>query len=379
MQVRKKNNGYGGMDMIFVKAQDLKKGMRLAKPIYNKKGVMLYERNTKLTEQGIASIRNFELIGIYVLEPAEPVPPMSDEDIEFERFQTMSVFNLKEDLRAVMNKKEPKGIKKLINSIVKNYGRLYTKVNFMQNLRSPADYVYKHSLNVAILSAILSNVMGIHGEEQEEIVYAALVYEIGKLNLDEKLASKENPDDAEKTEIYDAVKSGHAMLEYIYKMPIGVKRLAGQVQREIYINAADGEEKKLFIGTKIIVVADAYDRMTAMKVDEPPASEICAIRYLREHPEIYAEEIVNSLIAGINIVAPGTCVELKNGEKGLVIRSNIVDVLKPAVLEFEHNKVYELAQLEDDSGFQIKDIMKTMDNRTVVNKELLEKYVSGKI
>ena len=32
--------------MIFVKSEDLKYGMRLAKPIYNKTGVLLYERNT---------------------------------------------------------------------------------------------------------------------------------------------------------------------------------------------------------------------------------------------------------------------------------------------------------------------------------------------
>ena len=89
--------------MIFVKADELKKGMRLAKPIYNKNGVMLYERDSRLTEQGIISIQNFGLIGIYVLEPAEPVPPMSAEDIEFERYQTMAVFAIKEILDAVLS------------------------------------------------------------------------------------------------------------------------------------------------------------------------------------------------------------------------------------------------------------------------------------
>ena len=52
--------------MIFVPAEKLKKGMRLAKPIYNKQGVMLYERNSKLTSQGIQSVRNFGLIGLYI-------------------------------------------------------------------------------------------------------------------------------------------------------------------------------------------------------------------------------------------------------------------------------------------------------------------------
>ena len=49
--------------------------MRLAKPIYNRMGVLLYERDTRLTIQGINSIENFGLIGIFILEPAEPLPP----------------------------------------------------------------------------------------------------------------------------------------------------------------------------------------------------------------------------------------------------------------------------------------------------------------
>ena len=71
--------------MKFVKTEDLKIGMRLAKPIYNNKGVLLYDRNSKLTQQGIESVRNFKLIGIYVLEPAEPLPPLSEDDMEFEK------------------------------------------------------------------------------------------------------------------------------------------------------------------------------------------------------------------------------------------------------------------------------------------------------
>ena len=82
--------------MQFVRSQDLKPGMRLAKPIYNKMGVLLYERNTKLTLQSINSIDNFGLIGIFILEPAEPVPPLSKEDLEFEQFQTIYMFKLKD-------------------------------------------------------------------------------------------------------------------------------------------------------------------------------------------------------------------------------------------------------------------------------------------
>lgn len=91
--------------MVFVKVDDLKAGMRLGKPIYNKNGVLLYGRDTHLTAQAIVGIRNFGLLGIYILEPAEPVPPMTKDDINFERFQTMAVFSIREDLDLIASGK----------------------------------------------------------------------------------------------------------------------------------------------------------------------------------------------------------------------------------------------------------------------------------
>jgi hypothetical protein len=139
--------------MLFVKSENLKTGMRLARPIYNKNGVMLYERNSKLTTQGISSIKNFGLLGIYVLEPAEPVPPMTAADLEFERFQTMTSFAIKEELlKLVMTKKSGK-VKDLAGKIIQSYGRQDKKINFVQNLRSLEDYTFLHTLNVSILTA----------------------------------------------------------------------------------------------------------------------------------------------------------------------------------------------------------------------------------
>ena len=71
--------------MHFVRTEDLKTGMRLARPVYNKKSILLFDRNSLLSVQAIESIRNFGPIGVYVLEPAEPLPPMTQEDLEFLR------------------------------------------------------------------------------------------------------------------------------------------------------------------------------------------------------------------------------------------------------------------------------------------------------
>ena len=127
--------------MRFIKSEDLKTGMRLARPIYNKNGVLLYERNSKLTAQGINSVKNFGLLGIFILEPAEPVPPMTRADVEFERFQTMAVFSIMEELNAIVESGRPQRTEMIASNIIKNYGHLDAKINFMQNLRSKEDYI----------------------------------------------------------------------------------------------------------------------------------------------------------------------------------------------------------------------------------------------
>ena len=77
----------------------------------------------------------------------------------------------------------------------------------------------------------------------------------------------------------------------------------------------------------------------------------------------------------INILSPGVCVEFTNGDKGLVVTANDSNVLEPFVLSFNDNKLYNLADSKVAEQMKIKDIMKTMDNRHVVDREFLSQYM----
>ena len=97
----------GNVKMKFYKPEQLKAGMRLAKQIYNKQGVLLYERGLVLTEQIIASVQKFGLLGVMILEPAEPLPPFSAEEQEFEQLQTTYMFRLRDSLIAISKGQQP--------------------------------------------------------------------------------------------------------------------------------------------------------------------------------------------------------------------------------------------------------------------------------
>ena len=332
----------------------------------------MYDRDTKLTMQAIYGIKNFRLLGLYILEPAEPVPPMSEDDINFERFQTMAVFSIREDLDLIDSGKKDKGLDWLCSLIIKNYGDLNHKINFVQNLRSSEDYIYKHVLNVAILSAIIAGQMGFSVGRINLLVKSAILHDIGALKLPQLLDAEDLDDDTKEV----VKKNTQETLARYGDLDEEVPRLIAQMQ-ELYTSESDAEipaALKESVNANILYVADAYDRMTAMKSFEEPTSEVKAVRELLADEERYNKKIVNALIHGISILYPGVCVELTNGEKGLVVTENEDNIFEPIVLDFRNNNLYDLSDPSVKQTVEIADVMKTMDNRIKLDKNLLEEY-----
>ncbi|MCM1261666.1 MAG: phosphohydrolase [Butyrivibrio sp.] len=362
--------------MIFVKRDDLKTGMRLARPIYNKDGVLLYERDSKLTVQGINSIKNFGLLGIFVLEPAEPVPPMTRDDVEFERFQTICVFSIREELDSILLKSRSTKIQAITSNIIRNYGHLDRKINFMQNLRSKDDYIYKHSLNVAILCALIAHTMNVTVSEQLDAVTSAVVHDIGKLSAPKEIMIKDVWEDADKERIQAAEIAGFGLIEQVFALSPNIKRICVQSQNnlECLKKGKDNDISKMVVGAKILSVAETFDTMTSVQIDAVEASsEVAAIKFLQENDRYFDEKVVKALLDSINILFPGVSVELSTGAKALVLVENRANILKPLVLTFGDNRLIDLSNRAYDRRLEIKDIMKTMDNRYVMDMDMLKR------
>lgn len=364
--------------MLFVRTDRLKTGMRLARPIYNRDGVLLYERNSKLTTQGIQSIRAFGLIGLYILEPAEPVPPMTQEDILFERFQTMTVFSLQEELNKIREKKRGPKLQVIVNNILRRYGHQDKKINFVQNLRSREDYLYKHTLNVGILCALMTHVLNMKLEDQMDVIIAALVHDVGKLSVPKSVAEKDNPGEAEREVISSYEVAGYGLIDSVFSAEPNIKRICAQTQKaldDFKHNGTLGDSARLkyVTGSKVLIVAETFDTMTAMQLNKAPESEVTAIRYLIGNPQIFEPDIVDALIHSVNILVPGVSVELNTGDKAIVIRNNDDDIFRPVVLGFRDNNVMDLSNAEY-SDIEVADIMKTMDNRYIFDTKTLKEH-----
>lgn len=369
--------------MQFVKTSDLKPGMRLAKPIYNKMGVLLYERDTKLTMQGINSIENFGLIGIFILEPAEPLPPLSREDLEFEQFQTIYMFKLKENMDKLQENMAPKSLLELAQNIQSRYGVLDHKLNFTQTLRSSADFVYKHSISVAILAAMISNEMRIEAPEQLALITASLLYDFGYLYIPQAVLDKgDDLTDSDKDFIQMNLERGYETIRPGYDEYNLPKHTLEIIQQIIYQNSRTLKIKEPADNIRLLVdilrVCDQFDRLTAMNINNPPISEIAAMEVLKKDSELYKPRVLAALAQCIHILPTGACVDLSDGEKALVLVENPADFTRPMVLKFSNNLIYDLSDPAINGSLRITDIMKTMDNRIAIDEQTLKHFVADK-
>ena len=339
--------------MHFVRTEDLKTGMRLARPVYNKKSILLFDRNSLLSLQAIESIRNFGLIGVYVLEPAEPLPPLTQEDLEFERFQIQAVSAIEEEQDRILKTRKQNRTQSIADMVIRNYGHLDEKINFYQNLRSREDYFSRHSLNVAILCAMITHVMNIRREEHDDVYYGA------PYTREDMLRNCETQEEA------------YGIIEEAFATDgSGIRRICQQAARkQLDLFPEDGEKNryKMLAGANVLLVANRYDEITAMTLQGTAQSEVKALQELLEHPEVYDPETVRALIRSINILPPGASVELSTGEKALVLNENEESVLRPTVVSFRDNSILNLS-LPGNEDIQIVDVMKTMDNRYIFNK-----------
>lgn len=365
--------------MQFIEMPDLKAGMRLARPIYNKQGVLLFERDSKLSAQAIDSVKNFGLLGMYILDPSEPLPPMSEEDEEFERFQTMTVSSIQDELDRILHSKKQSKLQSIVSMIVKNYGHLNGKINFYQNLRSKDDYVCRHSLNVAILCAMMTHVMNIRIDEQIQTVEAAVVHDIGKEQLPKDVLFKADATEEDDERVYTEQLSGLDVMDNFSEGP-GVKRICIQAiraQHELTVNGKVETNNKMPVGAKILIVANRYDELTAMNLMGKSESEVKAMQEFYRYPELYDPKVVDALIQSINILFAGMSVELSTGEKALVLVENQQDILKPTVLSFRDNVILDLS-LPGNSDIKVIDIVKTLDNRYIMDNDKLAQMMPAK-
>lgn len=270
----------------------------------------------------------------------------------------------------------------MAQEILRKFGNVDHRINFAVTLRSSGDYVYKHSLNTAILASVMVNRLHYPYPEQLAIVCAALLHDAGMLLVPNEILEKGDdllsPD--ERRLIRGYMEKGYQMLhpDYNdYKFPELTLQIVGQMTRLTHsVSSPMPKNIRWKNGTHVLHTASIFDEMTSMHLDHEPISELAAVRFLRKHTDHYPAPFVTALTQSIHILPDGRCIEFSNGQKGIVIEENEKNYAQPVVILFSTNQRVDFSEAKYQKTMHISDVMKTMDARLKVDRQTIKQYAS---
>jgi len=164
-------------------------------------------------------------------------------------------------------------------------------------------YTNGHSYRVAQYSRELAERMGWKGDDLENLYYTALVHDIGKIGVPDRILTKKGHLDSDEYKTIQQHPSiGYEILKEFSDIPnisVGAKYHHERYDGTGYVDGLKGENIPLV--SRIIAVADAYDAMSTPRVYRDALSEEEIIREIKEGAgsqfDPYVSEILLEMIA----------------------------------------------------------------------------------
>ncbi|MFO7820323.1 MAG: HD-GYP domain-containing protein [Halanaerobacter sp.] len=338
--------------------------MELAKPIYdndhnllvNVHCTSLHKYKDRLLKLGIKHIyvEDDKSRGIEVENVVDSELKRDCQDTVQETFS-----NIAQD-KKINTTKINKNVKDLVDQILSNQNVLVNLVD----IKSTDSYTFQHSVNVATLAVILANSLNYTKKQLIKIGTGAILHDVGKLAIPEKILKK--PSDLTDEE-YKIIQE-HPSLGYKNtKNNQQISPLSRviilyhheQVDGEGYPDGLVKEDIHEF--ARLVSVADVFDALTSDRCYRDRWSSKKAIDFMiSKSGTKFDTEFVRKFMKNIAIFPNGTTVKLNTGQKAIIAEQNNETPARPVIriiTDEEGNELedYETVDLMDKLNIIIED------------------------
>ncbi|MBO5371449.1 MAG: HD-GYP domain-containing protein [Lachnospiraceae bacterium] len=345
--------------MRFVPMKNAVPGMALGRDLYDGDGRLLLAKHLLLTEEFIKTLLDMGFPGVYVddeLTKEVIIQEVISPQIRREVVKSVRDMFLQKDLTEKVSSntvKLHKMVTEVIEEILSNGDIMYNMVD----LRDYDNYTYFHSVNVAVLSAMIGASYGMNREELTVLTTGALLHDIGKKFLDiDVLNAPRELSFEEANIIKEHPKAGYEFLRENYNFPtrvfLGVLEHHENYNGTGYPLGKSGED--ITIEARIIKIADVYDAMVSKRPYHEPASPAEIVEYIMARTGTkFDPEIVSLFLKKIAVYPVGCQVELSTGESAIVMENFRYFPLRPKIKIMESAKTVNLMLDEDARNITI--------------------------
>lgn len=331
--------------MRYVPIYCLREGMRLGRNIYSSDGVTLLSKDVRLTDEYIKSLEKLGVNGVYIEDTVSHDIAIKSVISDELRVQAVkSIKGIYNDPANVSNSITT--VENLAKSII---CEILNNKNIMVNMvdiKTFDDYIYSHSVNVAVLSSVIGMAMHLESTKIEKLTASALLHDIGKVFMPKDIVNKVEKLTKEEEKLYRShPEKGYRYIKQHYTVPVttyvGILQHHERYDGYGYPDGKKGEEISKF--GRVLCLCDAYDNLVSERPNKKAYLPSDAIEYIMaNNGQIFDPKLVKIFLRRVAPYPLGTILKLSNGERVIVIGNNEECSTRPTVRNLENNTVYDL-------------------------------------
>ncbi len=340
-------------------------GMKLAKPLYTADGKILLNAGLELKERYVGRLRDLDVTYVYIEDDLTADIDVPDVVSEQARVEAVASAKQVMDQIRLGRKVDASEAKRIANTLVdelcRNHGTL---VNFI-DMRTKADYIFNHSVNVCILATLTGISLGFDELRLRDLGVGALLHDIGKLMVPQEILNKtERLTLAELEEVRKHTEYGFDILRKNPDVSLMSAHCAFQ-HHERYDGSGyprSLRDKEIHLFAQIVALADVYDALTSDVIYRKAVPVYEALAIITKAAGMYFDpELVDHFAGNIAPYPIGSVVRLSNNHTGVVVDMSHESKTKPVVRiiadeqKRRMNKIVEI-DLSKNSQLYIADV-----------------------
>lgn len=341
--------------MRYVPTEKLELGMLIAFPIYDEKGRMLISGYSELSEKYMLRIRELGLQGVYIEDRHSS--DIEIRDMISDALRKRGIYAVKTLDYELCSKVA----KEIVNEIVTNMSWDYGMVD----IRTFDEYLYHHSVQVAVIAVLMGIGLGLSDKELEHLCLAGLLHDIGMIHVGKNVSTTdETLSYIEVANIKLHPKISLRMIEE-HRDIMMTTRMAILQHHENVDGSGYPEGKKggqIHRFAKILHVADTFDALVSNRPYRKPHTHMEAVEFLMGGCDVqFDKEVVLAFMQSVPVYPKGFPICLSDGREGFVLRNKKGNPLRPVVRLFDGTEL-DLSDIKKNRSITIQSVMETEEH-----------------
>ncbi len=349
----------------FVSTRTIEPGTRIDQTITDRTGREMIKKGTYLDDFQIEYLQQKGIMGIYIYEgiPDEEeqkivIPEATRKVIEANHKDDPEKVSISNDVKErvgqgvayLFNDPESKDFTTATHSIADELSSSILSNDSIafdiRTLKTSDEYTFRHSVDVATISAIIGKKYGLTKDQLHELLVAGLLHDMGKSKIPKEILNKPGKLTDEEFEVMKSHSTlGYKILkeknEFSPDILLGVLQHHEKLTGKGYPMGL--KEDKISLYARLISVADIYDALVTKRPYKEPFGQREAMEMVLAMGDDLDLKALECFSKSVILYPVDSLVKLSNGKIAKVVANNSDYPMRPKVVEIESGRVLDLA------------------------------------